>query len=305
MSDGIGVKTILILTAIPHGLRLDREIRSIEDAIRRATKRDLFKVTLRTAVRPQDIRRAIAEEKPQIVHFCGHGLEDGSLLLEDDGGENQPVPASGLASLFQLHSDYVECVLLNACYSAKSAIAIGEYINCAIGMNQPIGDKAAIAFAIGFYDGLGYVTPDNLDVFQRAFEEGKVAIQLEHLSSRQIPVIKTKTKNQPAVCTAPSTYQDSCQSISVAGTTLIACCRTMNGTYNDTSIVIRGIYNDNGALRYASDPTTNSTYQDSCENISITGATLTARCRTINGTYNDTSIVIRGIHNDNGVLRYS
>jgi hypothetical protein len=90
MSHSTGVKTILILTAIPHGLRLDKEIRSIEEAIRRAVKRDLFKITLRTAVRPQDIRRAIAEEQPQIVHFCGHGLEDGSLVLEDDGGENKP-----------------------------------------------------------------------------------------------------------------------------------------------------------------------------------------------------------------------
>ncbi|MUG96987.1 CHAT domain-containing protein [Scytonema sp. UIC 10036] len=153
--------------------------------------------TVRTAVRPQDIRRAIAEEQPQIVHFCGHGLEDGSLLLEDDSGENKPVPAKGLASLFQLHADYVECVLLNACHSAKPAIAISEYINYAIGMNQPIGDKAAISFAIGFYDGLGYATPDNQDVFQRAFEEGKVAIQLEHLSEGQIPVIQTKTKDKP------------------------------------------------------------------------------------------------------------
>lgn len=197
MSNNAGVKTILILAAIPHGLRLDREIRSIEEAIRRAAKRDLFKITLRTAVRAVDIRRAIAEERPQIVHFCGHGKEDGSLVLEDDAGENKPVPAEALVSLFQMHADYVECVLLNACHSAKPALAISEYINYAIGMNQPIGDMAAISFAIGFYDGLGYTTANNQDVFQRAFEEGKVAIQLEHLDSGQIPVLKTKTKDKP------------------------------------------------------------------------------------------------------------
>lgn len=196
MSNNTRVKTILILAAIPHGLRLDKEIRSIEEAIRRAAKRDLFKITLRTAVRSQDIRRAIAEEHPQIVHFCGHGKEDGSLVLEDDAGENKPVPAEGLALLFQLHADYVECVLLNACHSAKPALAISEYINYAIGMNQPIGDRAAIAFAIGFYDGLGYTTANSQDVFQRSFEEGKVAIQLEHLDEGQIPVLKTKTKEQ-------------------------------------------------------------------------------------------------------------
>jgi hypothetical protein len=105
---------ILILTAIPDRLRLDREIREIEDAIRRATKRDLFEIRTRTAVRPQDIRRAIAEERPQIVHFCGHGLEDGSLVLEDDGGKNKHVAPEALAFLFKLHTAYVNCVLLNA-----------------------------------------------------------------------------------------------------------------------------------------------------------------------------------------------
>ncbi|MBD2770977.1 CHAT domain-containing protein [Iningainema tapete] len=186
------MQKILILTAIPHGLRLDEEIREIEEAIRRATNRDLFEIKVRTAVRPADIRRAIAEEQPQIVHFCGHGEKDGSLLLEDDGGNNKPVAPSGLASLFKLHADYVKCVLLNACYSQKPAVAISQYINYVIGMNNPIQDKAAIAFAQGFYDGLGYKNSGNQDLFQRAFDEGIVAIQLESLSQESIPILKKK-----------------------------------------------------------------------------------------------------------------
>src|SRR5919199_1210732 len=169
---------VLILTAIPHGLRLDLEIRKIEEAIQRAVRREFFETRIRTAVRPQDIRRAIAEERPKIVHFCGHGLEDGSLLLEDDGGKNKPVSPEGLAALFKLHAEYVSCVLLNACHSAKSAEAIGDYINYAIGMNQPIGDKAAIAFSEAFYDALGYKKSGNTNVFQRAFDEGAVAQEL-------------------------------------------------------------------------------------------------------------------------------
>ena len=43
---------------------MDKEIREIEEAIKRAVKRDLFEIKIRTAVRPQDIRRAIAEERP-------------------------------------------------------------------------------------------------------------------------------------------------------------------------------------------------------------------------------------------------
>ena len=183
---------ILILAALPDRLRLDKEIREIESAIRRAVKRDLFEIKIRTAVRPQDIRRALAEEKPQIVHFCGHGLEDGSLVLEDDSGNHKHVSSQGLAALFKLHTDYVKCVLLNACYSELPASAISQQINYTIGMNQLIGDQASIVFAIGFYDGLGYENPGSLDVIERAFNEGIVAIQMEDVSQGQIPVLKKR-----------------------------------------------------------------------------------------------------------------
>ncbi|BAZ08591.1 TPR domain protein [Calothrix sp. NIES-4071] len=194
---------ILILAAIPHhGLRLDTEIRSIQDCIRGAVRRDVFEVEIRTAVRPQDIRRAIAEEKPLVVHFCGHGLEDGSLLLEDDEGQDKAVQPSSLASLFKLHQEYVKCVLLNTCHSAKSAEAISKYIRYTIGMNQQIQDESAIKFAQGFYDGLGYKLEKNQDLFQRAFDEGLAAIELENLSQSQIPVIIINPKiDAPTVIT--------------------------------------------------------------------------------------------------------
>jgi hypothetical protein len=182
-------RKILILTAVPDGLRLDKEIRSIEDAIRRAIKRDVFEIRLRTAVRPQDIRRALAEEQPYIVHFCGHGTSDGCLVLEDDSGNHKPVSPQGLAALFKLHREYVNCVVLNACYSETPAYEISQHVNYAIGMNQPIGDKAAIVFAVGFYDGLGY---DSENTVARAYEEGLVAIQMEDLASGSIPVLKRK-----------------------------------------------------------------------------------------------------------------
>jgi hypothetical protein len=186
---------ILILTTIPCGLRLDREIRDIAEAIRRASRRDLFEICIRAAVRPQDIRRAIAEDSPQIVHFCGHGMLDGSLLLEDDAGNNKPITSEGLAALFKLHTDYVKCVLLNACYSAKIAFEISQYIDYVIGMNQEINDKSAIAFAQGFYDALGYENQyyHYPNIFQRAFDEGLVAIQLENNSNLEIPVLHKKS----------------------------------------------------------------------------------------------------------------
>lgn len=51
---------------------------------------------------------------------------------------------------------------------------------------------AAIVFAQGFYDGLGYENSNTQDVFPRAFDEGIVAIQMEDISQGQIPVFKTQ-----------------------------------------------------------------------------------------------------------------
>jgi Tfp pilus assembly protein FimT len=108
-----------------------------------------------------------------------------------------------------------------------------------------------------------------------------------------------------AAPTDPSSYQSSCRNIGASGATLTAQCRRRNGTHNNTSILIRGIYNDDGNLRYTSNATDTSSYQSSCRNIGVSGATLTAQCRRRNGTHNNTSILIRGIYNDDGNLRYS
>ncbi|WP_414573507.1 hypothetical protein [Nostoc sp. CCY 9925] len=81
------MKRILILASNPKGtsvLDLDREIRDIREGLRRSPNRDRFDIEVRGAVRPIDLRRAMLEVEPQIVHFCGHGSGKGGLVLEDD-----------------------------------------------------------------------------------------------------------------------------------------------------------------------------------------------------------------------------
>ncbi len=45
--------------------------------------------------------------------------------------------------------------MLNACYSETQALAIYDYIDCVIGMERAVSDKAAIHFSTAFYDALG------------------------------------------------------------------------------------------------------------------------------------------------------
>jgi hypothetical protein len=70
------MKKILILTANPKNtdkLRLDEEVREIEEGLQRSRRRDQFEIISRWAVRPDDLRRALLDHEPQIVHFSGIG----------------------------------------------------------------------------------------------------------------------------------------------------------------------------------------------------------------------------------------
>jgi len=188
------MRTILILTANPQGnsRRLDQEVRDIEEGLRRAKKRNEFFLESRFAVRPRDIRRAMLDINPSIVHFSGHGTGDEGLVFEDETGSAKLIDGEALAGLFQLFSDKVECVVLNGCYSEVQAEAIVQHINYVIGMKEAIGDKAAIEFAVGFYDALGAG-----ESIERAHKFGCTAIQLAGIPEQFTPVLKKKLNIDP------------------------------------------------------------------------------------------------------------
>jgi WD40 repeat protein len=228
------LKTILILASNPKGtsvLDLDREIRDVREGLRRSQNRDEFHIEVRGAVRPIDLRRALLEVEPQIIHFCGHGTGDEGLVLEGDDGKEHLVSGETLSRLFKLFADKVECVLLNACYSEAQATAIVQHINYVIGMNREILDEAAIAFAVGFYDGIGAGKS-----IEMAYELGCNAIEMElsspsaqhrkmivlsspdeiqkpQFSAYLIPVLKQKTKLNPIILSTVSTQTSNSESL--------------------------------------------------------------------------------------------
>ena len=184
------IKKILILAANPKNstpLRLDQEVREINDALKLAKNRDDFEVIQQWAVRPRDMQRAVLESEPRIVHFSGHGMEAGGLALEDNAGQAKLVGADALAKMFELCADQVECVLLNACYSEVQAEAIAQHIPYVIGMNAAVGDRAALEFAVGFYDALGAGRS-----IERAFKEGCLSIQMAGIAEHLTPVLRRK-----------------------------------------------------------------------------------------------------------------
>lgn len=186
------MKRILILSANPKNtdkLRLDEEVREIQAGLERARKRDEFEIITRSALRVSDLRRTLLDHNPHIVHFSGHGAGEQGLALENDSGQMQVVRTRSLKDLFKLFEAKIECIVLNACYSEAQAEAIYQHIDCVIGMNKAIGDRAAIAFAIGFYDALGAGRS-----YPEAYQFGCSAIDLENLPESLTPVLKVRAR---------------------------------------------------------------------------------------------------------------
>ncbi len=207
----IKVRSILFLAADPANesrLRLGEEFREIDEQLTLAKQRAQFNLALpQLSLRPRDITRALLNAEPEIVHFSGHGTATGALCFENQTGQAQLVEPDALAALFEQFAHQVDCVLLNACYSEIQAKAIARHINYVIGMNEAIGDKAAIAFALGFYQALGAGR-----TIEEAYRLGCVQIRLEGISEHLTPTLITK---QQAKVEEPKSRQETAATLPV------------------------------------------------------------------------------------------
>ncbi|MBW4542028.1 MAG: CHAT domain-containing protein [Myxacorys chilensis ATA2-1-KO14] len=201
----MNLKKVLILAANPHNtdrLRLDEEVREIQTALEAFSTDSKFEITMRWAVRVDDLHEVLLKSSPQIVHFSGHGGGEQGLVLENGSGKLQMVSTKALATLFSILQNTIQCVCLNACYSEIQAEAIHQSIDCVVGMNQPIGDKAAIKFAQGFYRAIAANRS-----FEEAYKLGCNAIDLQNNPDVSVPVLKYRHRltaaPEPAIAPDP------------------------------------------------------------------------------------------------------
>lgn len=176
---------ILFLASNPQqssSLRLDREMRQIDESLRMSEFRYQFEISQAWAVRIGDLQRNLLRYKPQIVHFSGHGSKSNQLIFEDEKGRMRGVSARALSDLFSIFEKSIRLVVLNACYSDLQAQAINQHIKFVIGMSDAIGDTAAIRFASSLYQGFGY----GVDMLT-AFRLARNAIDLENLGEEDTP----------------------------------------------------------------------------------------------------------------------
>lgn len=176
--------TVLFMAACPKNvdrIRLDEEAREIHDSLRKTDYRDNIKLETRWALRPIDVLNAINETKPTIIHFSGHGANDGSLVLEDGNGEAKMVNAGAMASAIATASDGVKLIIFNACYSDSQALEASDYVPASIGMSDTVSDNGAVLFSAQLYSAIGYGKSVGL-----AFRQARALLKMEGSSDADI-----------------------------------------------------------------------------------------------------------------------
>jgi hypothetical protein len=158
-------------------LRLDHEVREIQEKVRMSEYRDAVEFHWRPATRISDLFQHLNEVRPHVVHFSGHGDQD-ALVFEDHDGYSKSLSTSDLGQLLHISSDRIRLVVFNSCESALQAEHACDHIDAAIGMDQPVEDDAAKVFAGQFYNALGF-GKSLKDAFEQARHQVKLVLGRE------------------------------------------------------------------------------------------------------------------------------
>lgn len=149
-----GKKAILYISATPtnvDNLQVDFEFKKIKASLEGGLNRDEFELlSPLMAVSLQDFLQAKHRYKPAIIHFSGHGLQDG-LMFATSENVFQIIPTELLTEVFKGIEAYAKLIVLNACYSSAQAKILSEKGIYVLGMNVPVTDTAAIDLADNLY----------------------------------------------------------------------------------------------------------------------------------------------------------
>lgn len=167
--------TVLFVASSPEDqdpLRIDREMREIQQKVRMADHHESLHFDYAVAAQPSDLLQRLNEAKPDVVHFSGHSGQVG-LVMEDADGRTRIVSPKELATLLSVSSRRIRLAVFNSCESAEHAASAVQHIDAAIGMDQPINDDAAKTFAAQLYSAIAFGLP-----LQKAFDQAALQIQL-------------------------------------------------------------------------------------------------------------------------------
>jgi hypothetical protein len=145
------------------------EIERIRMEIESAGRRGRFSVEVHTGDWKSLVRRYQEHGPPDLFHFAGHGMADGSgLFFRGDYGDPVPIPAELIAVLLARRDKgrRTRMVFLNACASTAPGhklhqpfgglgqMLIKHGVPAVVGLDAPVEDREATRLAEAFYGSL-------------------------------------------------------------------------------------------------------------------------------------------------------
>lgn len=165
---------VLYLTANPDmNLRVDAEVRQVQQVVKAALHRDLIEIAVRPAATPEDLLDGLNDVRPHVVHFAGHS--GGSVLVFDNASvetpEGREMTFDLLARSLAATATPPALLVLNGCETLDGAEVLLEATPVVIGMAATITDLAATTFAARFYGAIASAQP-----IQGGLDQGALAV---------------------------------------------------------------------------------------------------------------------------------
>lgn len=198
---------ILFASANPTvDLNLDNEHREIKKTIDSSNYSEYIEISTQLACQFNDLLDAMNREKPDIIHFSGHGTGEDGLVFSSPLSDTtvtinkdtinekkigiQQVSGEILKDIFATANENLKLIVLNACLSTSQAQEIVKEIGFVIGMNSNIKDSTATIFSRRFYQSL---TSDMS--IQKSFAQARTQVKLEAPNETETPMMFTQNEN--------------------------------------------------------------------------------------------------------------
>jgi hypothetical protein len=183
------VYRIAMLIASPIGqdaIDVGLEARELGVELRKSPLRDKFDLQVYNAATTESLLKALNEQKPQILHFSGHGsfggLQFDNASIDDSGGST--IDFDVLRKLLATAPLRPKLMFLNACQSVGGAAGLVDVCDIVIAMRDTVNDSTAFHYARRFYASL--LTGLNVEA---SHEQAKIVLSIDDPAGANLPVI--------------------------------------------------------------------------------------------------------------------
>jgi len=177
---------VVELHSLVSKLRLDAEMRKVQEEIRGSKFSDKVNIEYRPAADYETLVKGLNDIMPQVVHYSGHSNTYG--LAFDDGSVETPetnmLSYSLLSKALGAPDNPPRILLLNSCESSAGRDELLKSVDVLISMKVSVSDIAAATFAPFFYAAIA-----SGQSVQSAFEQGKNAVESVSIGEAYTPEI--------------------------------------------------------------------------------------------------------------------